>query len=99
VFGLVGRLPTLWSDHDSTTKSGMAIDVTIRGMTCGGCVASLKKVLDREGLSDVTVELGVAHVPDARSNDVARVERAIEKAGFEVAASAANAGTTINDPK
>ena len=64
----------------------MPIDVAIRGMTCGGCVASLKKVLDREGLSDVTVELGVARVPDARSGDDARVKQAIEKAGFEVGA-------------
>lgn len=63
----------------------MAIDVAVRGMTCGGCVASLKKVLDREGLSDVTVELGVARVPDTRSQDVTRVKQAIEKAGFEVA--------------
>jgi copper chaperone CopZ len=85
VFGVVGRLPTLWSAHDSTTKSAMAIDVAIRGMTCGGCVASLKKVLDREGLSDVTVELGVVHVPDPRSNELTRVKQAIEKAGFEVA--------------
>lgn len=63
----------------------MAIDVSIRGMTCGGCVRSLSKVLEREGLTDVTVELGVAHVPDARAEDVTRVKRAIEKAGFEVA--------------
>lgn len=63
----------------------MAIDIAIRGMTCGGCVASLRKVLDREGLPDVTVELGVAHVPDDRpEDDVTRVKRAIEKAGFEV---------------
>ena len=42
-------------------------------------------VLEREGLGDVTVELGVAHVPDTRAEDVTRVKRAIEKAGFEVA--------------
>jgi copper chaperone CopZ len=63
----------------------MAIDIAIRGMTCGGCVASLRKVLDREGLPDVTVELGVAHVPAPREGDVPRVKQAIEKAGFEVA--------------
>ena len=78
------RRPTLWSAHERTTKSAMANYVGIRGMTCGGCVASLRRVLDREGLADVTVELGVAHVPDARSEDVPRVKRAIEKAGFEV---------------
>lgn len=63
----------------------MAIDVSIRGMTCGGCVRSLTKVLEREGLSDVTVELGVARVPDSRREDVTRVKAAIAKAGFEVA--------------
>jgi len=63
----------------------MAIDVSIRGMTCGGCVASLKRVLAREGLENVTVELGIAHVPDDRVGDVDRVKRAIENAGFEVA--------------
>ena len=64
----------------------MSIDVGILGMTCGGCVTSLKKVLEREGLSDVTVELGVARVPEARAADIARVKQAIEKAGFEVSA-------------
>lgn len=63
----------------------MAIDVSIRGMTCGGCVASLKKVLAREGLDAVTVELGAAHLPDDRAGDLERVKQAIEKAGFEVA--------------
>jgi copper chaperone CopZ len=63
----------------------MAIDVSIRGMTCSGCVRSLSKVLEREGLTDVTVELGIAHVPDERAEDLSRVKQAIEKAGFEVA--------------
>jgi copper chaperone CopZ len=63
----------------------MAIDVSIRGMTCGGCVASLKRVLAREGLEAVTVELGVAHVPDDAVADLDRVKQAIAKAGFEVA--------------
>ena len=70
----------------------MSIDVSIRGMTCGGCVRSLTKVLEREGLSDVTVELGVAHVPEGRAGDLARVKQAIEKAGFEVSQS-------LNAPK
>jgi copper chaperone CopZ len=61
------------------------IDVAIRGMSCEGCVRALEKVLARDGLSDVTVELGVARIPDARAEDVTRVNRAIEKAGFEVA--------------
>ena len=82
---MVRPRPTLWSARDSTTKSRMSIDVSIRGMTCGGCVRSLTKVLEREGLSDVTVELGAVHVPEGRADDLPRVKQAIEKAGFEVA--------------
>jgi copper chaperone CopZ len=74
----------LWSGPDSTTESVMPIEVAIRGMTCDGCVRSLEKVLEREGLASVTVELGVARVPDARAGDLAQVKNAIEKAGFEV---------------
>ena len=62
----------------------MPIEVPIRGMTCDGCVRSLEKVFEREGLSSVTVELGSARIPDSRAEDVARVKKAIEKAGFEV---------------
>ena len=54
-------------------------------MTCGGCVASLKKALAREGLDDLTVELGVIQMPDDRTGDLDRVKVAVEKAGFEVA--------------
>lgn len=57
-----------------------AIEIPIDGMTCGGCVTSLKKVLAREGLEDVTVELGIARL--VREGDTARVRAAIEKAGF-----------------
>lgn len=57
-----------------------AIEIAIDGMTCGGCVSSLKKVLARDGLDDVTVELGVARL--AREADIPRVKAAIEKAGF-----------------
>lgn len=57
-----------------------AIEIAIDGMTCGGCVTSLRKVLAREGLDDVTVELGVARLP--RETDAPRVRAAIEKAGF-----------------
>jgi copper chaperone CopZ len=61
----------------------MSIDVPIEGMTCNGCVASLKKVLERAGLTTVTVELGIARVPN--EHDVDRVKRAIDDAGFVVA--------------
>lgn len=62
------------------------IDLAIEGMTCNGCVTSLKKVLARDGLDAVTVELGVAHVPTERAADLDRVKAAIVKAGFDVKA-------------
>lgn len=61
----------------------MACEIAIGGMTCGGCVSALRKVLDRDGLAEVTVELGLARVPEGV--DPARVRAAIEKAGFTVA--------------
>jgi len=60
------------------------IDLAIDGMTCNGCVTSLKKVLAREGLDTVTVELGIAHVPTDQQANLDRVRAAIAKAGFEV---------------
>lgn len=60
----------------------MSIEIAVGGMTCGGCVSSLRKALEREGLAGFTVELGVARV--AGEEDVPRARVAIEKAGFTV---------------
>jgi copper chaperone CopZ len=76
-----GRTVELVVDRSVDRVMAMAaIEIAIEGMTCGGCVTSLKKVLAREGLDDVTVEVGVARL--AREGDVPRVKAAIEKAGF-----------------
>lgn len=58
----------------------------IDGMTCGGCVVSVRRVLERvPGVSDLTVEVGEARltVDDARVTEAA-LRETIERAGFEV---------------
>jgi copper chaperone len=62
----------------------------VEGMNCGGCVASVTRVLRAvPGVSDVSVTLkpGAANVTfdDARTN-VDALKRAVEGAGFGIAA-------------
>ena len=65
-----------------------SITIGIRGMTCEGCVASVKRVLQEiDGVekADVSLEPGqatVKYVP-GRVN-AARLRSAIEDAGYEV---------------
>jgi copper chaperone len=64
------------------------IRIGIRGMTCGGCVASVQRALKQiDGVEKVDVSLAenratVEYVP-GRVN-AARLRSAIEGAGFEV---------------
>lgn len=59
--------------------------ITIAGMSCGGCVASVKKAMDRLGISDAEVEIGSAKVSyDPQSVRREQIVEAIEDAGFEV---------------
>ena len=60
----------------------MSIEIRVSGMTCDGCVASLRKALDRDGLQTVEVSLGTARVPDGA--DVSRVHAVVERCGFGV---------------
>jgi copper chaperone CopZ len=66
------------------TPSTRELSLQIDGMSCGGCVASVRSVLARiTGLSVVSVDVGSARVTiegDRASED--DVVRAIEKAGF-----------------
>jgi copper chaperone len=58
----------------------------IEGMTCGGCVVSVKRVLERvPGVSELTVEVGEARltVDDALVTEAA-LRETVERAGFEV---------------
>lgn len=61
--------------------------LTIKGMTCGGCVASVKRVLEAvPGVkaADVSLAGGSAAVRHDDSLDVSRLKTAVEEAGFEV---------------
>jgi copper chaperone len=66
------------------------ITLNVQGMTCGGCVASVTRVLKAvPGVNDVAVTLqpGVAKVSfDPALTGAAALRTAIEDAGYEVAA-------------
>ncbi|MBK8690784.1 MAG: heavy-metal-associated domain-containing protein [Deltaproteobacteria bacterium] len=60
--------------------------MVIDGMSCGGCVVSVKRVLERvPGVSDLQVEVGEARltVDDALVTE-ATLRQSVERAGFEV---------------
>ncbi|SOD42664.1 heavy-metal-associated domain-containing protein [Nitrosovibrio sp. Nv4] len=62
--------------------------ITVKGMTCMGCVNSVKNVLEKiPGVSsaDVSLEQGLVTVQyDVAMAGVAQFKEAIEDAGFEV---------------
>ena len=66
------------------------ITLNVQGMTCGGCVASVTRVLKAvPGVTEVAVTLqpGVAKVTfDPSRTQPATLRSAIEDAGYEVAA-------------
>jgi copper chaperone len=66
------------------------ITMNVQGMTCGGCVASVTRVLKAvPGVADATVTLqpGVAKVTfDPARTGVSALRAAITDAGFDVAA-------------
>jgi len=66
------------------------ITMNVNGMSCGGCVASVTRVLKAvPGVDDVSVTLkpGAATVTyDPQSTDVAKLRSAVEDAGYDVVA-------------
>lgn len=59
--------------------------ITIEGMHCGGCVASVKSALTRAGVENADVVIGSATVEyDAAKVSHDDVVEAIKDAGFEV---------------
>ena len=66
------------------------VTLKVEGMTCGGCVASVTRVLKAvPGVNDVSVTLtpGAATVTyDPKSTDVAKLRGAVEDAGYDVVA-------------
>jgi copper chaperone len=66
-----------------------SVTIKVEGMTCGGCVASVTRVLKAiPGVDDVAVTLdpGAAKVAyDPARTGMAALRAAIEGAGFDVA--------------
>jgi copper chaperone len=66
----------------------METTIRVHGMTCGGCVASVTRVLKAiDGVEQVDVKLdpGQARVTyDATRTNVDALARAIEDAGYDV---------------
>ena len=64
--------------------------IKVEGMTCGGCVKSIENALfEQAGIQKVAADLDAGTVAvdfDANVIQVAAIEQAIEKAGFDVAA-------------
>ena len=62
---------------------------TIQGMSCGGCVNSLTRVLTSvPGIEPIKIEVGKAHLRLDERATSQTVKNAVERAGFEVTAEA-----------
>ncbi|MET7304474.1 copper ion binding protein [Embleya sp. NPDC005575] len=77
----------------STTTSTAAVSTyTVKGMTCGHCVSSVKGEVGKiDGVTAVEVDLaaGKVTVTADRPIDDAAVTAAVDEAGYEVVAPAA----------
>ena len=62
---------------------------TIRGMSCGGCVNSLTRVLKSvPGIEPLKIEVGKAHLRLDERVTSQTVRDAVDRAGFEVTSEA-----------
>ena len=60
---------------------------TISGMSCGGCVNSLTRVLKSvQGIEPIKIEVGKAQLRLADTVSSQTVKDAVQRAGFEVTA-------------
>jgi copper chaperone len=60
------------------------IELTVDGMTCGGCAAAVERAATPHARGKVEVDLAAKRVRLPDGADVAAASRAIEDAGFEV---------------
>lgn len=77
------------TNHQSTENIMETTTIAVKGMTCMGCVASVKRVLDGiPGITraEVSLQPGQAAVSyDATKTSVQSIKSAITDAGYEVA--------------
>jgi copper chaperone CopZ len=74
--------------------------IPITGMTCGGCVAAIKKAVCTDlkySKANCQVKIGELKVT-ADHVDMAAIESAVKEAGYEVASSTPAAATTEAQP-
>jgi copper chaperone len=65
------------------------VEITVKGMTCGHCAATVTKALEAlPGVSQVQVDLSKGRVTFAAANPIAQEElaRVIKAAGYEMVA-------------
>lgn len=62
----------------------MKVVLKVKGMMCGGCVSRVKKALEREGATDVKVELPDVCEFDEAGQGADKFVEAIEDAGYDV---------------
>lgn len=78
------------------------IEIKVDGMTCGSCVASVSKALNRvPGVHDVEVDLGSGIVSirgEHAAHQVPELVAALGEAGYEAAASLTGAPATHQLP-
>jgi copper chaperone CopZ len=68
---------------------GNMIELKVTGMTCGGCVNSVKRAINREfPEADVQVDLDTGLVRVQGQVDAERAALSIKNAGFEVVSAA-----------
>jgi copper chaperone len=57
----------------------------VEGMSCGHCVMSVKKELNKLNLTDFKVEIGTVFIDTEKNNTTSeKVVKAIEDAGYKV---------------
>ncbi|QBI21674.1 copper-translocating P-type ATPase [Egibacter rhizosphaerae] len=74
--------------HDAAPDgAGDALDLPVRGMTCGSCAARVQRILERQdgiARADVNYATGLAHVSLDGPVDTAQLADAVERIGYEL---------------
>jgi copper chaperone len=89
VDGSLMIIPVKWKeilvmiDKAANSPAGTTTTVAISGMTCGGCVASVTRVLSRiPGVAQATVDLGTGRATIVGAAPVQDIVAAVQAAGY-----------------